>query len=151
MRPKADKIERVVALASAEERRYGEATGASRRRLEEQQQRLGELNAYRANYAATSSQVRDVHAAHWKDYQGFLARLDTAVQSQQQIVLDCEKNLETHRRRWMIKRQRLASLEQVLERCRSEEARFRDRQEQRQVDDRAPVATPYQAPEEDWE
>ena len=38
-----------------------------------------------------------------------------AVKAQQQIVRDCEKNLATHRQRWMVKRQKLESLERVRE------------------------------------
>ena len=143
MRSRADKIEKVLAIAKAEERRFGEATGASRRRLEEQQQRLGELNAFRANYAGKSLACRDVPASHWKDYQGFLGRLDTALQSQQQIVQECEKNLETHRRRWMVKRQRLESLERVLEKYRDAERLLQERREQRIADDRAPSPLPF--------
>ena len=68
-------------------------------------------------------------------YQNFLQRLDKAVVSQQQIIRDCEQNLEAHRKRWMVKRQRLESLERVLEKCRNRDAVYEARLEQRQMDD----------------
>ena len=135
MRKRSDKISKIVSVAAAEERRSGAATGESRRRLEDQMTRLGELTAYRRSYAELSQSMRDVSSAHWKDYQNFMQRLDKAVQSQQQIVRDSEQNLESHRRRWLAKRQRLESLQRVLESYRDEEAMHAERREQRILDD----------------
>ena len=74
-------------------------------------------------------------SAHLKDYQNFLQRLDTAVKAQQQIVRDCEQNLASHRQRWMIKRQKLESLERVLERYKTEDSAREDKLEQKLLDD----------------
>jgi len=76
-----------------------------------------------------------VSSAHWQDYQDFLRRLDTAVNAQQQIVRDCERNLEIHRQRWMAKRQRLQSLERVLEKYETEDQIHEARREQKRLDE----------------
>ncbi len=135
MGKRSKKIHKFVALAEVEERRSGEMTGQSQAQLHSQVHKLGELNAYRHNYAEKSIDVANVHAAHWKDYQNFLHRLDDAVRSQQEIVKDCEQTVEAHRRRWMAKRQRLESLERVLERFQQEEHLQAARLEQRVLDD----------------
>jgi flagellar protein FliJ len=135
MKRRTGKIGRVVSLAAAEERRFGEQTGRSQRGLNDQSERLGELNAFRHNYAKKNPAVSGVSAAHWKDYQNFLQRLDNAVVSQQQIIRDCEQNLEVHRKRWLVKRQKLESLERVLEKCRNQDAVYEARLEQRRLDD----------------
>ncbi len=135
MKRRTQKIDRVVSLAAGEERRLGEETGRSQRGVNEQLERLGELNAFRHNYANKDPGVSGVSAAHWKDYQSFLQRLDNAVVSQKQIIRDCEQNLEMHRKRWLVKRQRLESLERVLEKCRDRDAVYEARLEQRQQDD----------------
>lgn len=135
MRRRPDKLKNVYVLARSEERETGMATGRMQRRLNEQLARLGELNAFRHDYGQRA--VDNVSSAHWKDYQSFISRLDRAVRSQQQIVRDCEMQLEAQRKRWMVKRQRLQSLERVLEKSRAREAARRDRQEQRQIDDMA--------------
>ncbi|MDH3533252.1 MAG: flagellar export protein FliJ, partial [Gammaproteobacteria bacterium] len=127
MRKRSRKISKIVALARSEEQRAGAATGKSRRQLEEQLARLGELNAYRFSYAGRSKSLEKVNSAHWKDYQNFLQRLDQAVASQQQIVKDAEKNLELYRQRWLAKRQRLESLQKVLDRYQVEEAQLAER------------------------
>ena len=129
------KIGKVVSLAASEERRHGEVSGRSQKNLDEQKQRLGELNAFRQSYSRQDSASTRVSAAHWKDYQSFLQRLDRAVLSQQQIVRDFEKKLELHRDRWMVKRQRLDSLERVLEKYRKLDAVEEAALEQKTLDD----------------
>jgi len=129
------KIGKVVSLASSEERRFGAETGKSQRRLNEQLSKLGELHAYRRSYQGKSPRTSGVNAIHWQDYHDFLRRLDSAVQSQQQVVRECERNAAAHRQRWMAKRQRLESLQYVLDKCRAEDAAKASRLEQKQLDD----------------
>ena len=144
MKSRSRKLAKILSLEAAEERKQGIATGKSRRQLEEQMAKLGELNAYRHNYAALSKSMENVSSAHWKDYQSFLRRLDQAVQSQQQVVTDSEQNLEAHRRRWLAKRQRLDSLQRVLERYQTEEHQYHERQQQRLQDDMPRTGSPYE-------
>ena len=140
MKKRSDKIRKIVSLAATDERQQNAATGQSRQRLEEQMARLGELNAYRHSYAQLAESMQRVEASRWKDYQTFMARLDEAIRSQQQIVRDSERNLERHRQHWQQKRQRLESLQRVLDSCRSDERRQSERREQKILDDlpRAP-------------
>ncbi len=135
MTRRTSKIDKIVSLAAAEERRFGQQTGCSQQGLNEQLEVLGELNAHRHNYAKKNPGARGVSSAHWNDYQNFLQRLDHAVVSQQQIIRDCEQNLEVHRKRWMVKRQKLESLERILEKSRRRDAVYEARLEQRQLDD----------------
>ena len=135
MKKRSNKIRKVVSLASADEARAGAATGKSRQKLEQHLSRLGELNAYRQGYAELSKSMSAVSAAHWKDYQSFMNRLNEAVKSQQQIVRDSELNLDSHRRRWTAKRQRLESLQRVLDSYTTAEAMHAERLQQRAVDD----------------
>ena len=149
MKRRSKKLGKFLKLEAAEERREGIATGKSQRQLEEQMARLGELNAYRQSYGDASKSMQNVSSVHWKDYQSFLDRLDQAVQSQQQIVRNSEQNLEAHRRRWLAKRQRLDSLQRVLERYQQEEHRFLERREQRTLDDMPRPDVPYDDVAED--
>lgn len=135
MRLRSKKINKFVHLAEVEERRSGEMTGQSRARLQSQLDKLGELNAYRHSYTNKSTSGSNLHAVHWKDYQNFLHRLDTARRSQQEIVKDCEHSVDVHRRRWMANRQRLESLGRVMERFQKEEYLHAARLEQRVLDD----------------
>ncbi len=142
MARRPDKIDKLVSLANAEERQSGETTGRVQTQLNEQLRRLAELNAYRQSYAEKADDQQRIHSVHWKDYQNFLYRLDQAVKSQQEIVQDCERSLETHRQRWLKKRQRLESLQKVQNRYLKEAEIQDDRREQRVLDDlpaKAPI------------
>ena len=143
MKRRSDKISKIIALETVEEQRHGAATGRSRQHLDDQLARLGELNAYRQSYADLSRSQKGLSSAHLKDFQRFIARLDQAVLSQQQVVRDSEQNLEMHRRRWLAKRQRLDSLKRVLDRYTEEEAQFLERQQQRAQDDLPLPEHPY--------
>ena len=135
MKRRSRKIGKIASIAAAEERRLGELTGRSRKRLEEQLDRLGELNAFRHNYAEKSQARSTLNSAHWQDYQRFLHRLDAALRAQQQIVREGERMLETHRQRWIAARQRLESLERVIEKCETEERTHEARLEQKRMDE----------------
>ncbi len=149
MNRQARKIDKLVALAAADERRQGELTGRFRQLLYAETERLGELNAYRQGYASRQHGVDAIDSAHFKDFHKFLRRLDEALVAQQQVVENCERQLEAHRRRWMVKRQRLESLQRVVERYEAEDALRADRREQRVLDDRAPPVGPYARESED--
>lgn len=142
MRKRTRKIDKIVALAASEERRFGQETGRSRQRLDEQLARLGELNAYRHNYAHRTSTGSTINSTHWSDYQNFLQKLDGAVRAQQQIVNDCEQHLETHRQRWLAKRRRLESLERVLDKYQQGDRAHEAMLEQKVLDD---LPTPQNA------
>ena len=135
MTSRSNKIGKVASLEAAEERSLGQTAGRARQHLDEQLDRLGELNAFRHNYAEKSTGKSTLRAAHWQDYQAFLHRLDTAVKAQQQIVRDSERMLEAHRQRWIAKRQRLDSLERVLEKYQAEERAQEARREQKRLDE----------------
>lgn len=136
MKARSKKIERIVKVAESDERRYAEMTGAAQRQLNSQKDRLGELSRYRTEYSERAGSTRPTNAAQLKDYQTFLDRLDTAVVSQKQVIQECERSLDAHRRRWQAKRQRLDSLQKVAERLSNEDRQLADRQAQRIVDDR---------------
>jgi len=137
MKKRSRKIDKVVSLAAAEERRLGKEAGRSRAFLDEQLSRLGELNAYRQNYVGKNPATTGVSAAQWKDYQSFLTRLDAAVMAQRQIIQEGESNLEVHRQRWLAKRQRLESLERVLDKYKEQDREYEARLEQKSADELA--------------
>ncbi len=132
---RSTRIRKLVDIASAEERRFGQSAGRLRAELEAQAAQLGELNAYRHAYADKSRSVTGGSAVHWQDYQSFLGRLDQAVKAQQQIVKDAEQAADAARQRWISKRQRLETLTKVWTRYYDEERIARERAEQKRLDD----------------
>ena len=135
MTRRSRKIGKIASIAAAAERRLGELTGRARKLLEEPLDRLGELNAFRHDDVKKSQARSTLNSAHWQDYQKFLHRLDGALKAQQQIVRESERTLETHRQRWIAERQRLESLERVIEKCEAEERAHESRLEQKRMDE----------------
>lgn len=135
MKSRADRIQRIVSLAAADERREAIAMGRSQQEHDAACKQLDELRSYRRDYATQRAPGGTVSAVCWHDYQTFLARLDHAVKAQQQTIVDGEDVVEAHRRRWMAKRQRLESLQRVLERYRYDERVADDRRTQKMLDD----------------
>ena len=134
MKKRSDRIRKIVALAALEERRESIAVGHSQQELDSAVERLDELNRYRSEYTARTPAGAG-SALRWSDYQSFLARLDQAVTAQREVILDGERNVAAHRRRWMVKRRRLNSLERVLERYRGEERVAAERLAQKRLDE----------------
>lgn len=143
MSRRADRMQRIVALAAADEQRVTGAMGQAQRDLDESLKRLDELTRYRRDYAGRQVPGGSVSAVRWHDYQAFLARLDQAIGVQRQLILDAEQNVEAHRRRWIAKRQRRESLQRVLDRYRREFRAEADRRAQQRLDDLPPTKTMF--------
>jgi flagellar FliJ protein len=132
---RSDRIQKVVSIAGSEERRECMEFGKAQRALDDEISRLEELKEYRRSYAERSPAGGSVSSVRWQDYQHFLKRLDNAVNAQQELVRDGEQNMDAHRRRWMVKRQRLESLERVIDRYRKAENVHDERLLQKALDD----------------
>lgn len=137
MKNRSGRFAKIVSLAAADERRQSVALGRAQRALSEAVDRLDELERYRREYASSQRPAGEVSAVRWADYQAFLGRLDDAVKAQHQVILDGEQNVDAHRRRWVDRRQRLDSLNRVLDRYRLDERLEDERRQQRALDDRA--------------
>lgn len=139
------RLERLVGIAEREERRAAEALGRLRAELARREAQLGELNAYRKAYAASSRSTPGGTSAHWKDYQTFLGRLDGAIVAQKQLAADAVAGVDAARDAWMQKRKRSEALKKVFERNRRAEAQAAARREQRRLDETPLAAPPFAA------
>ena len=135
MKKKSQRIDKVRAVAEAEEKACCREMGASQRKLDEEIERLEELKAYRVGYDKKQATPATIGAVQWADYQRFLQRLDEAVAAQSLVVLDNREKVELHRRQWMVKRQRLESLGRVVERFRNLELVEEERRLQKSMDE----------------
>lgn len=123
----------------AQRRRLDERVAAAEVRVLEANQRLSELQRYRAEYLTgfAGRAATGIAGAGIRDYQAFLARLDEAIGQQQQIVLRAEAELDFERQRWRDAAVQVRAMEAVGERWRREEEREAARLEQGESDERA--------------
>lgn len=129
-------MERIFVVAKSEERQKCQEMGRAQTLLDAEINRLDELRAYRETYEERASANASIQPAHWVDYQNFLARLNSAVTEQQKHVLTGKENRNLHRQRWMEKRQRLDSLQNVVDRYRKIENQQKEQKAQKILDDR---------------
>lgn len=135
MKKRSDRMQRIFVVARSEERKKCQEMGHAQRLLDAEISRLDELQAYRRSYEKKATANGGIQPAHWADYQNFLSRLSTAVTEQQKHVLTGKQNRDLHRERWMAKRQRLDSLQHVVDRYRKSEVRDEERKAQKVLDD----------------
>ena len=135
MKNRSDRMEKIFKLAKAEERRVAEEMGRVQRSLNAEISRLQELESYRQNYTDQFKSDGKLSAARWQDYQNFLERIDRAVDSQKQQIMTGRESRDVHRRRWMLEKQKLDSLERVVERFRKAEGLETDRRTQKDMDE----------------
>ena len=122
-------------MAATEERRECRQMGLAQKRLDHEISQLDKLHEFRCEYQHKNIPTGHVSSARWQNYQKFLQRLDQAVTAQKQQVLTGKQNRDAHRKRWMAKRQRLESLERIVERYRASEKADAERQLQKALDD----------------
>jgi flagellar FliJ protein len=128
-----DRMHKVFLLAETEAKQQCRAMGSSQRNLDDEMNRLAELEAYRQSYGTQSREGR-YHSMQWKDYQNFLQRLDQAVAIQTQVVMDGRQKRDAHRSRWMTKRRKVESLERVVDRLKQQDTETGERMEQKVSD-----------------
>lgn len=128
-------MQRIVALAAADEERAGAQLGLARSEHEAAQKRLDELQAYRSEYEGRQGSGTAVSAVRWQDYHAFLSRLEQALVAQQQLVDEAGNRVDAERRRWVSKRHRRESLQRVFERYQRDASQAQDRQQQQRLDD----------------
>lgn len=139
-------MRRIVLITKTEERSQCQAMGRAQKKLDDEVDRLGELKAYRHSYRRQFQPGGDVSSARWQDYQNFLQRLDQAVSAQKEQVLTGQQNRDAHRQRWLVKKQKLESLERIVDRYRRSEDMEHERRLQKTLDD-LPVTTDIYEPE----
>lgn len=137
-------MQRIVALAVADEERAAAQLGQLRSELELAQEKFDELKTYRSEYEGRHGAGTAVSAVRWQDYHAFLSRLDQALIAQQQLAVEAANRVDAERRRWMSKRQRRESLQRVFERYQKDASQAQDRQQQQRLDDLPRAGTQFQ-------
>jgi flagellar FliJ protein len=133
------RLSAVRGIMEEQERRQAARLAQDERRFVAAQQRLQELEHYRADYARQldARASTGIGAMALRDYQTFLARLDDAIRQQAQIVSRSATELEFERSRWRDAAIRLKSVSTVIEKWQHEDRAIADRAAQIETDERA--------------
>jgi flagellar protein FliJ len=128
------RLKPVQDLAAQDERKAAAQLGENVGRVEEAQQRLGELLAWERDYAARMQQGA-VNLSELQSYRLFMGKLGEAIEQQRAAVAEAERGVSQARTHWQSKYARHAALSKVVEQCRKDEVAAAERREQRQLDE----------------
>jgi flagellar FliJ protein len=131
------KYELLKRLASDREEAAAQRMGAAQARLDDAQQKLQQLEAYRDEYQARfSAQAKTgMSKTQWLDFRQFLGRLSEAVSVQQ---LEVERNMQrllNERHAWQEERKQVGAFEKLIEREAQQAAQREAKREQKSSDE----------------
>ncbi|VAX05833.1 hypothetical protein MNBD_GAMMA26-594 [hydrothermal vent metagenome] len=129
----------VLRIAESRERTAAHRFGDSQRKVQEQEAKLDELRRYHQEYLDrfNAASRNGMSAAQLREYQAFLAKLDQAIQEQENIVHASDADCTVSKKEWQNKHIRSKVLDNVMSRCEMEERRHKDKLEQKEVDERS--------------
>jgi len=129
----------VQRVAESREQKAAKAFGQSQKLMQDQQTRLEELRQYHKEYIQrfqkTSQMGMSVAQLH--EYRAFLAKLETAIEAQEKIVLASQQNRTSRKENWQQKHIRSQVLDKVVARYTSQERKSSESLEQKEMDERS--------------
>lgn len=133
---RSKRMEPVKRLADDKADGAAKALAAAQRRLDEQRQRLEQLQEFRNQYQEqrTRSGETGIDGFRLRDYNAFVARIDGAVAQQRDVVAQAEAEVDRARQHWTDLLGRARALDKVVGRYQQEERRDDERRAQRLSD-----------------
>ena len=107
--------------------------------VDKNEKRLEELYQYRDEYRARMQQAgrEGIDPAKLNDYTVFIRKLDDAIAFQKEEISTSRRIYEQKKSEWMALRTRSQALDKVVDKYKKEERMQRDKQEQKEIDERA--------------
>ncbi|WP_435104274.1 flagellar export protein FliJ [Arhodomonas sp. AD133] len=139
MSRRSERMQPIQRLAGDRSREAARVLAQRREALEQETERLAQLRGFRREYEqrlALSGQ-NGIDAYRLRDYNAFLARIDTAITQQQQSIDGLQAEVERLRDDWLRAWGNARALEQLVARYRDQERRRAEAREQRDSDELA--------------
>lgn len=136
---RARRLEPVHAIAHDTERTCAVRVGAAERKLHEAQGREQDLRRYRDEYRAAfeTRAKRGLDARNLREYQAFIAKLGAAIDAQQALLQQLDRECDRERADLGVAITRRMALGKIIERINTEERTMDERRNQRDSDERA--------------
>lgn len=132
------RLKPVHRVAESREQVAARELSNSRRYVHQQEERLGKLRSYHAEYLERFHSAAKVgmSAIQLQEYRAFLAKLERAIQEQEAIIVDGRNVQQFKKDTWRQKRVRTQALGKVIDRYKQAENKAEDKREQKEADDR---------------
>jgi flagellar FliJ protein len=136
---RSERMVPVQKVLGSTERDRARDVGAAQQALSAAETKLRDLQQYYEDYQKgfQDSARAGQNALRLRDFQLFLARLETAVNQQQQVVAQARAGVAGSTQRWQSAAQRVKAVDSVVDKWQQDEQRHMDRLEQKDTDERA--------------
>lgn len=125
----------VVDISQRELNELAEHLGKQQSQLEQEHQKLQQLNEYNNEYVESLKAVRHTHVQAIQRQRSFIERMNLACKQQQGMIDQLQSHCDTTLERWNLQSQKTKKLEELVERYQHEEQQQQDKAEQNQIDD----------------
>lgn len=117
---------------------------AAQQRLGDQEQRLRQLQEFRAQYQRqrVDSGGSGMDGFRLRDFNAFIGRLDQAISHQQRLIAQSQMEVERLRRLWTEQLRHAKAIDKVVARCAEDERQAEERRAQREADAFAQLRRP---------
>ncbi|MEJ2618895.1 MAG: flagellar export protein FliJ [Candidatus Thiodiazotropha sp.] len=131
------RLKPVQRFAHTKEQNAARSMGKARKNLEQEEAKLLQLKQYHQEYLQRFEQMarEGMTATQLQEYRTFLAKLDEAINQQQQVVAASMVNHNSQKTNWKQKHSRTQALNKVIDRYQEQERQSADRKEQKESDD----------------
>ncbi|MES9850380.1 MAG: flagellar export protein FliJ [Candidatus Thiodiazotropha sp. L084R] len=121
------RLKPVQRFAHSKEQNAARSMGQARKNLELEEAKLKQLKQYHQEYLDRFQQIASegMTATQLQEYRTFLAKLDEAINQQEQVVASSMVNHNSHKDNWKQKHSRTQALNKVIDRYRDQEQKNR--------------------------
>jgi flagellar FliJ protein len=135
---RSDRLKPIRQVAQVRERDAARAFGDAQRRLQEEEQRLTELEAYRNEYLQRfrALQQQGITVAQLLEYQAFLGKLEAAVRHQEEVVQQRRGDSERRMAAWSERRTHTRAMDRAVENLTQAEVKAGEQRDQKAQDER---------------
>lgn len=138
MSPPSDRFKPIHKIVSQKERKAAAALGQSIKQRDGAIQRLSELQQYHEEYLQrfASAARNGLPSNQIVEYQVFIAKLETAIEQQKEIVSRSQQDFASSKQDWRGRYSKTKAMENAIDRMRSAERKDQEKKEQADADDR---------------
>jgi flagellar protein FliJ len=138
-------LETLIDLAQRASDECARRLGAARKAEDEAQQKLQMLLGYRDEYAQRleAAQIAGITPQAYHNFVAFLAKLDTAVAGQRDVLRHAEARVVMEQKAWQESERKRLSYRTLTERAAAQALKIENKRDQKQMDDHAARAAYY--------
>ena len=132
-------MQTLINLAQTESDAAAKRLGDTIRAAQDAEQKQGMLQGYRDDYQLrfTQAQASGIAPMQYRNFEAFLAKLDTALKGQAEVVKHAQTRIETARGQWQQCERKRLSYQALLKRAGQEEQQRANKRDQKAMDEHA--------------